>query len=111
MQLSGNSPVQTILLGEFAFEELRTQKLNKLIRRKRQNITIVLELFENNSAKIIIKTYDWNEEFFLMQMPFDFDIFSIKVINNKREQFVFLKTDNCVLLSEIKDEYRIFLIE
>ena len=69
-QINGYEPVQTILLGEYAYLEELTPTNSK---KKRKNISIFFEFYETNSAKIRVIGYEINIEFHVVQLPSSFD--------------------------------------
>jgi len=113
-QIGGYEPIQTLLLGEFAYEEIRQPSSDGDIKtqKKRQNVSILLEFFETNSAHIVVKTYDKEERFHLLKKPFNFDLFSVEVENvNSRKRYLFVKENNiCAFLDNSNDSARVFLI-
>ena len=109
-QITGHEPVQTLVLGEFAFEENRFENAQKN-RKKRQNISVLLHFFETNSAQLVIRTYDSNETFHLLSKPFNFELFQVEVECTKtRRRFLFVKESKvCALVDGDNDSVRVFI--
>lgn len=112
-QITGYKPTQTLLIGEFAFEEIRD--LNKSVQTsnntKRHNITILYEMYETNSAQLVLKKFNNEERFHLLQAPSNFNFFSVKVrAESNNEELLFLKdNDNvCLLLNSNNNTSRVF---
>lgn len=100
-QITGRIPIQSLLLGEYAFEAEITNVYGDMRENKRRiNTSVYFEIYETNSAKILVRQNHKDSRYHVTAMPKNFESFAITIINeDTRVEYVFGLSEIGVLIT------------